>query len=101
MKFVLKRTSSWNNYFAVNLHRKDEKLPDKNISKRWKVTEEVIEVYLEHHKKSSSMYSVHMIEINSLEELMEFQQEVGSIIIEKFWLNAKYFSLEIYDDFRE
>lgn len=43
------------------------------------------------------------IEINSLEELIEFQKEYGRIIIEETYLPALdgTLKIEIYDDYRE
>lgn len=47
---------------------------------------------------------IYGIEINSLEELMELQKEVGNPIIVKETLNNQVYSeyeLEIYDGYRE
>lgn len=98
MKFILTKTSLWDNYLNIE---SGEPLPSKNIDKKWKISEEIIDGFREGPNKYSGKYKVHMIEINSLEELMKFQQEVGSIIIEEFWLNENYLKIEIYDDYRE
>lgn len=99
MKFILTRTTILNNYFKIeSLEDMNKKLVSKNINGRWKVSEEIIDGFMHGLKEK---YKVHMIEINSLEELMEFQHEVGSIVIERFWLNVNYLELEIYDDYRE
>lgn len=98
MKFILTRTSIRDDYSKIE---RDKPLPSKNIDKKWKISEEIIDGYLNFPNEYSGKYKVHMIEINSLEELMKFQQEVASIIIEKFWLNENYLKIEIYDDYRE
>lgn len=41
------------------------------------------------------------IDINSLEELIEFKNEVGAIIIQRHWQNEELFEIEIYDYYRE
>ena len=41
-------------------------------------------------------------EINSLEELMDFMDEVNeSIVLRESWIDSKTPCLEIYDDYRE
>ena len=41
------------------------------------------------------------IEINSLEELMEFNKRYGNIIIQKCWDNPNITEIEIYNGYRE
>ena len=42
------------------------------------------------------------IEINSLEELMKFQETVGEeLVIQTSWIDNKTPCIEIYDDYRE
>ena len=42
------------------------------------------------------------IEINSLEELMKFQETVGAnLVIQTSWIDNKTPCIEIYDDYRE
>lgn len=98
MKFILTRTSLYNSFTNIDVNGEDTKLQSKDVSKKWKVEEEIIDGY---NNKSKYRYKVDTIEIATIEQLLEFQEEVGSIIIEKFWPNENYFELEIYDDYRE
>lgn len=41
------------------------------------------------------------IKINTLEELIAFENKYGSLIIEKNWDNQEEMQIEIYDDYRE
>lgn len=41
------------------------------------------------------------IEVNTLEDLIEFQEKYGDIIIQKSWDNDTIKEIEIYDDYRE
>lgn len=41
------------------------------------------------------------IEINSLEDLLEFENKFGPIIVSTSWTNYEYMMIEIYDDYRE
>lgn len=41
------------------------------------------------------------VEINTLDELLHFQQKYGDIILTKDYYNPEVLELEIYDDYRE
>lgn len=41
------------------------------------------------------------VEINTLDELLHFQQKYGDIILTKDYNNPEVLELEIYDDYRE
>ncbi len=41
------------------------------------------------------------LEINTLEELLDFKNKYGQIIILESWYNPDIVELEIYDDYRE
>lgn len=41
------------------------------------------------------------VEINTLEELLNFREKYGNIVITKAWENPSILELEIYDDYRE
>lgn len=41
------------------------------------------------------------IKINTLEELIAFENKYGSLIISKDWDNQEEMQIEIYDDYRE
>ena len=41
------------------------------------------------------------IKINTLEELIDFYNQYGDLIISKNWDNKKEMQIEIYDDYRE
>ncbi len=49
------------------------------------------------YKKGDGWY----IKINTLEELIAFENKYGSLIISKVWDNGKEMQIEIYDDYRE
>lgn len=81
MKFVLSRTSSGD----VNVDDKKYKVTKTEEYDEW--LEEYIDKYF--------------IEINSLEELMEFQKDYGKIIIMDNRYGGEMKEIEIYDDYRE
>jgi hypothetical protein len=41
------------------------------------------------------------LEINSLDELMKFQEKYGQIVIQRYMFNHDILELEIYDSYRE
>jgi len=41
------------------------------------------------------------VEINTLDELLKFQEKYGDVILTRDWNNPQVFKLEIYDDYRE
>lgn len=81
MEFVLSRTSSGD----VNVDDKKYKVTKTQEYDEW--LEEYIDKYF--------------IEINSLEELMEFQKGYGKIIIMDNRYGGEMKEIEIYDDYRE
>ena len=42
-----------------------------------------------------------MIEVNTLEELLEFREKYKRIVIEPYYDNHDYLLIEIYDTWRE
>lgn len=84
MKFVLSRTSSSSTDFIwVDV-------------KKYKVIKE--QVYDKWFEEYTDKY---FIEINSLEELMEFQKDYGDIVITENMRYGEMKEIEIYDDYRE
>lgn len=81
MKFVLSRTSSGD----VNVDDKKYKVTKTQEYDEW------LEKYIDKY----------FIEINSLEELMEFQKGYGKIIIMDNRYGGEMKEIEIYDDYRE
>lgn len=81
MKFVLSRTSAGD----VNVDDKKYKVTKTQEYDEW------LEKYIDKY----------FIEINSLEELMEFQKGYGKIIIMDNRYGGKMKEIEIYDDYRE
>lgn len=49
------------------------------------------------YKKGNGWY----IKINTLEELIAFENKYGSLIISKVWDNQEKMQIEIYDTYRE
>lgn len=49
------------------------------------------------YKKGDNWY----IKINTLEELLAFENKYGALIISKDWDNQDGMQIEIYDDYRE
>jgi hypothetical protein len=49
------------------------------------------------YKKDDNWY----IKINTLEELIDFYNQYGDLIISQNWDNEKEMQIEIYDDYRE
>jgi hypothetical protein len=49
------------------------------------------------YKKDGYWY----IKINTLEELIDFYNQYGDLIISQNWDNEKEMQIEIYDDYRE
>lgn len=49
------------------------------------------------YKKGDNWY----IKINTLEELLAFENKYGNLIISKNWDNQEEMQIEIYDDYRE
>lgn len=81
MKFVLSRTSAGD----INVDDKKYKVTKTQEYDEW------LEKYIDKY----------FIEINSLEELMEFQKGYGKIIIMDNRYGGKMKEIEIYDDYRE
>ena len=81
MEFVLSRTSSGD----VNVDDKKYKVTKTQEYDEW------LEKYIDKY----------FIEINSLEELMEFQKGYGKIIIMDNRYGGEMKEIEIYDDYRE
>ena len=81
MKFVLSRTSSGD----VNVDDNKYKVTKTQEYDEW------LEKYIDKY----------FIEINSLEELMEFQKGYGKIIIMDNRYGGEMKEIEIYDDYRE
>ena len=81
MKFVVTRTSDW----------KCKKEPcDGAVLCEIKNT------------KTKTTEEVWMIEVNSLEDLLELQKEVDEdLVLQEWWHNPEYYEIEIYDTYRE
>lgn len=82
MKFIITRTSSWN-----------DSPPCEEVKREIVNNGRSGEDYREHN--------VWTIEINTLEELINFTNKYGRIVIEEYWLNNRYKEIEIYDYYRE
>ena len=51
--------------------------------------------------RNNGTIDVWLLELNNLEELVEFVDKYGEIVIGTDWRNKDYKSIEIYDDYRE
>lgn len=51
--------------------------------------------------RDNGTIDVWSLELNNLEELVEFVNKYGEIVIGNDWRNKDYKSIEIYDDYRE
>ena len=91
MEFVLSRTSAY---------RSDNVDELKIDDKKYKVK---IKKIVYKNKKEDMHFDVIVIEINSLEELMEFQKDYGDIVIldYDYDYDKNLKEIEIYDDYRE
>lgn len=124
MKFLINRTSNFNN------------MDDLKLSKKWNITEEKYDMVEQYdcktfkefdeselsfickgtfiskgtnHKKTKNgiertipnSIEGQFIEINSLEDLISLQDECGDIIIATCMFNNNIKEIEIYDDYRE
>lgn len=90
MKFILKRTTQWRD-------------TDKHLLEEYNdfYYRETIETKI---SGNGSIYHVHFINILSLEELLSFISSLGcgsTIISEDMWNHKKYYTIEIYDGYRE
>ena len=83
MKFIVTRTSDWN----------DKRCPCKEATREIVNNDRTGEDYRERN--------VWTIELNTLEELISFTNKYGRIVVEEYWLNSKYKEIEIYDGYRE
>jgi len=100
MRFVLTRTSVWECRAYIDRKGYEEGDAVNPLPKDDRVTREIVE----REKKSGALDRVEMffIEIDSIEELAELEEEVGSLVIGNpivDEVNCK--RLEIYDDYRE
>lgn len=115
MLFEVRRTSLWNDKspyekcIPIQLTRVDERNfksfeeYDNKFSDKWK------DVGSNHRilpngniARDLQIENCFGIEINSLEELMQFYREVNSeIVIRESWVDNTTPCLEIYDDYRE
>lgn len=51
--------------------------------------------------RDNGMIDVWSVEFNTIEELIEFCNKYGSVVIEDYMWNKAYKEIEIYDDYRE
>lgn len=51
--------------------------------------------------RDNGTIDVWSVEFNTLEELIEFCDKYGSVVIEDYMWNKAYREIEIYDDYRE
>lgn len=85
MKFIVSRTSAWSDEKPC-----DEAMRDTAVTE-YKVGQEMVR----------EMKDIWSIELNTLDELMEFFNKHGTIVITDWWDNQAYKEIEIYDDYRE
>lgn len=116
MKFLVTKTSCFGfnenikpcekatleDYIIVDERYIDDPMKNPNIGKNWyeKGTDHRVENgNIKRNLKSRGWF----IELNTLEELIEFQKEYGSLIIEEPYTPSLegYLRIEIYDDYRE
>ena len=118
MKFVVYRTSSWNNEISPceearrdSIVRVETRtcLSPEEFDKRFAKQEGTwLSVGTNHRVnergwivRDREMIDVWSIEINSLEELADFVNKYGEIVIGFNCNNQEYKYIEIYDDYRE
>ena len=116
--FEVRRTSYWNDEcpyekcIPIKLTRVETrtlKTPEEFDAKFSKVEGKWLEVGSNHRVDKQGFITrdreerdTYGIEINSLEELMDFMDEVNeSIVLRESWIDSKTPCLEIYDDYRE
>lgn len=116
--FEVKRTSNWNDECPyekstpIKLTRVETrtlKTPDEFDERFAKNEGKWLEVGTNHRVNEQGFITrdreekdTYGIEINSLEELMNFFNEVNEeIVLRKSWIDNKTPCLEIYDDYRE
>ena len=51
--------------------------------------------------RDNGMIDVWYVEFNTLEELIEFCNKYGNVVIEDYMWNEEYKEIEIYDDYRD
>lgn len=51
--------------------------------------------------RDNGLIDVWTIEVNSLEELMDFVGKYGNVVVQKCYKNDRWYEIEIYDDYRE
>lgn len=112
MKFKISRTSTCCNQPCIEAKKEkcmrvDERTvdsPDKlnveNDRENWfkKGTNHRIE---NGHIKRDIEDEDWFIEVNTLKDLIKFQEKYGDIIIYQSWMNKNIKEIEIYDDYRE
>lgn len=118
MKFVVRRTSEWDDEVSPCKEAKRDSVVrvetrtclspeefDKRFAKqegKWfsvgtnhRVNEKGLIV------RDNGLIDVWSIELNSLEELVDFVDKYGEIVVGVDWHNQDYKAIEIYDDYRE
>lgn len=110
MKFVVTRTSDFEDpkcdeafiapFTRVDKRNVDDPMKNKYISADWYT------LGTNHRVENGQICrdfqeECHFVEINSLEELLKFQEKYGAIIIRSSHGNDSVLEIEIYDNYRE
>lgn len=114
MKFIVERTSTWGNGKPCALVKKETllcidervvndplKITSMGTSDGWWYNKGKNHRVEHGHIKRDFDWDVWTIELNTLEELLQFRKDYGRIVIEPHPFNPGYLRLEIYDDWRE
>lgn len=114
MKFLISRTSEWGdkqpykNAYLETFARIDERVVDDPSKLNYKPDRENWYSNGSNHRvenghiKRDFVSEGWFINLNSLEELLEFKKEVGEdIVIQDSWMNDGILEIEIYDTYRE
>lgn len=116
MIFMVKRTSNWDmsqqpceNTFPMKLTRVDKRVFKSEEEYNNRFPDKWTDTGTNHRILEDGCIARDVgeedcwgIEINTLEELIKFYEDVGEeLVLGKTWLDRKTLYLEIYDDYRE
>lgn len=119
MKYIVSRTSQWDDEikpceesFKSSYIRIDERNTDDPVKiGRYKGNKELANKDWYGEGKNHRVENGHIkrdyndetwfVEINDLQQLNEFIDKYGDIVIQKSYNNPEIFEIEIYDDYRE
>lgn len=118
MKFVVRRTSEWNDKVSPCEEAKRDSIvrvetraclsPEEFDERFAKREGKWLSVGTNHRVnekgwivRDNGLIDVWSVEVNTLDELVEFYNKYGRLVIEDCMWNEAYKEIEIYDDYRE